>query len=65
MQKPRLWLLFYRKKSGKTHQEVAEEAGISRPYYSQIENGKRKPSVKTAKAIALTLGFSWTKFYEK
>ena len=44
--------------------DVAKAAGISQPVYSQIENGKKNPSVATAKRIASVLGFEWTKFFE-
>ncbi len=32
--------------------ELAAEVGISAAYLSQIENGKRTPSMKTLQAIA-------------
>lgn len=53
-----------RKSSGKSQAEIAEAIGISRAAYSNIENGKRRPSVEVAKRIAAALGFEWTRFYE-
>ena len=53
-----------RKAAGKSQAEVAEDIGISRAAYSNIENGKRRPSVEVAKRIAAVLGFDWTRFYE-
>lgn len=45
--------------------DVAETVGISEGAYCNIENGKRKPSVKTAKSIALLLELDWTLFFEE
>jgi transcriptional regulator with XRE-family HTH domain len=47
-----------------THEDVAERAGIQRPYYTMIENGTRNPSVEVAKRIAKVMGFNWTLFFE-
>lgn len=43
--------------------DLAQEAGISRSYYTMIENGKKRPSPKVAKRIAKILEFDWTIFY--
>ena len=48
-----------------TQEEVARKVGIGRASYSNIENGARKPSVKTARAIAAVLGFDWTEFFNE
>ena len=47
-----------------TLSEVSKKAGISENYLSQLENGKRKPSVKMAKKIADFYKIDWTKFFE-
>lgn len=60
----REWLVFIRLKAIKSQKQVAEEAGITQVYLSQIENGERNPSVDTAKKIAAVLGFEWTRFYD-
>jgi DNA-binding XRE family transcriptional regulator len=39
-------------------QEVAEKAGISVPYLSQLERGKQKGSVDVLNALAKALGVS-------
>ena len=39
-----------------TKQELAGRAGISKPYLSQIETGKRQGTVETLRAIARALG---------
>lgn len=36
----------------KTYQEVADAIGVSKPYYWQIENGKRRLSYELAVRIA-------------
>lgn len=47
-----------------TQNEIAEKAELSQNYYANIENGKRRPAVETAKAIAGVLNFDWQRFYE-
>lgn len=39
-------------KYGLTHQEVAKSIGVTKPYYWQIENGKRGLSYEIAVKIA-------------
>jgi putative transcriptional regulator len=48
----RLKLQEVRKKHDKTLQQVADEIGVSKPYYWQIENGKRGLSYELALKIA-------------
>lgn len=45
----------WREHRGLTQQEVALRAGISKPYLSQIETGKRQGTVETLAAIARVL----------
>lgn len=54
-----------REKKGMTQQNVADKAGLSRAAYTNIEIGKRKPSIETAKKIGNVLGFEWSKLYEE
>lgn len=51
---------------GYTHQEIADSLGlgITRQYYSMIEKGERRPSVKVAKKLGELLGINWTVFFE-
>jgi DNA-binding XRE family transcriptional regulator len=42
----------WRKHRGLTQQELAERAGISKPYLSQIETGKRTGTAEVLAAIA-------------
>lgn len=44
-----------RKLKGLTQQEVADRVGISRTYYSQIENGDRDPATTVITNIAKAL----------
>ena len=53
-----------RKQKGMTQEAVSERAGIRRASYANIEQGRRSPSVDTAKRIASVLEFDWTKFFE-
>ena len=57
------WLKVLRIEKNMTMRDVAHGARISESYYSQIENGKRSPSVNAAKAIGATLGFPWTRMF--
>ncbi|MDO7908471.1 helix-turn-helix transcriptional regulator [Paenibacillus sp. JX-17] len=61
----REWLKQSRETASKTHDSVANEAGISRSYYTNIENGIKTPSVKAAKSIARVLSFPWEYFFEE
>jgi len=45
----------WREHRGLTQQELAQRAGISKPYLSQIETGKRQGTVETLSAIAHSL----------
>ena len=48
-------LIKRRKELNLTQEEVARLAGILRPYYNMIENGKKVPSLPIAKKIAKVL----------
>ncbi len=58
------WLIEIRHKTNMTQLTVSERAGISRAYYTQIELGRRTPSIRTAKTLARILGFTWSRFYD-
>jgi DNA-binding XRE family transcriptional regulator len=45
----------WREHRGLTQQELADRAGISKPYLSQIETGKRQGTVDTLAALARAL----------
>jgi transcriptional regulator with XRE-family HTH domain len=44
---------------------LADQAGISNPYLSQIERGLRKPSAEILKSIARALGIRTESLYER
>lgn len=52
-----------RKKKNLTQEDVANQLGVSRQYYNEIENNKKKPSVDLAKQISIILGVEWTIFF--
>ncbi|MPM53534.1 hypothetical protein SDC9_100302 [bioreactor metagenome] len=54
-----------RESKGMHHNDVADRAGISRPYYTRIENGQHQVPIKTAKKIAKVLDFDWPLFYDQ
>lgn len=60
----RVWLKEIRLSKHLTQQEVADQAGVQRAYYTMVESGARTPSVAFAKSIGKTLGFNWTIFFD-
>lgn len=58
------WLKAIRMKHGLSQNAAAEEIGITQASYSNIESGKRKPRIETAKLIGNRFGFCWARFYE-
>lgn len=59
----REWLRKIRVDLGLTELETAKKAGITQPFYHNIEMGIKNPSVDTAKRIASALGFPWVMFF--
>jgi len=60
----REWLVRIREERKMSQGDVAEQSGIVQQSYQQIESGKNRPRIETARRIAKTLGFDWTRFYE-
>lgn len=58
----REWLKQVRKKKGYSVREVAKLIGCSWTHYSDIENGRRNPSLELAIKISSTYGFKVEKF---
>lgn len=54
-----------RERSAISLRKLAERAGISNPYLSQIERGLRKPSAEILKAIARGLSIRAEALYER
>jgi DNA-binding XRE family transcriptional regulator len=48
----------WREYRGLTQQQVAEKAGISKPYLSQLEMGQRKGATEVLSAVARALDLS-------
>lgn len=60
----RYWLVEKRNKLELSQGEVAKSAGIHRGSYTNIELGRRNPSVRVAKKIGEVLKFDWTIFFD-
>lgn len=58
------WLIRIRKAKNLTQDKVATLAFIERSYYSQIESGKRNPSLNVACSIASVLEFDPLYFFQ-
>jgi transcriptional regulator with XRE-family HTH domain len=54
-----------RERSAMSLRKLAEAAGISNPYLSQIERGLRKPSAEILKSLARALSISAETLYER
>ena len=54
-----------RERSAISLRKLAERAGVSNPYLSQIERGLRKPSAEILKRIARGLSVSAESLYER
>ncbi|MCQ4921516.1 helix-turn-helix transcriptional regulator [Tissierella carlieri] len=46
-----------------SHNEIAKSSGISRSFYTLIENGNRTPSMGVAKKISLVLDLTLDEFF--
>ncbi len=46
-----------------SHNEIANLSGISRSFYTLIENGNRTPSIGVAKKISLALDLTLDEFF--
>ena len=58
------WLVQARIQKSLTQKQVAEMSNVSQPTYWNIEQGKKNPTVATAKKIATVLDIPWVRFYE-
>lgn len=61
--KLRIWLKDLRNQNKLTQEDIAKQSGISRSYYTHIEQGTKTPTVDVAKSIASTLNFDWVIFF--
>lgn len=53
-----------RKLTAMSHRELAEAAGVSRPFVTMILHGQRSPSLTTARRMAQKLGVSTDELVE-
>ena len=53
-----------RKSMGLSMAEIGRRIGVSRQAIFSFENGKMKPSVKTAKKYAAVLGINWVQIFD-
>lgn len=53
-----------RKELNLSQSEVAKKSGISRTFYTQIENDTKNASVTVSKKIAEVLQTDWTLFFD-
>lgn len=62
-----MWLTLALAREGKkmTHKQAAEALGISRSYYTQIENGLRRPSLTLARRIVEVFGLTYEQALER
>lgn len=54
-----------RERSALSMRKLADKAGISNPYLSQIERGLRKPSAEILKSLSRALSISAESLYER
>jgi transcriptional regulator with XRE-family HTH domain len=47
-----------RKREGLTQEQLAEKSGLTQQYLSDLERGKRNPTIVTIYEIAMALGVS-------
>lgn len=57
-------LLEIRRRKRLTGAMISKQAEITQQYYSAIQVGKRRPSVKVAKRLGAVLGVDCTLFFE-
>ena len=51
-----------RQEKGYTQERLAYESGISKGYLSEIESGKKSPTIRILEKLAETLGVPLSKF---
>ncbi len=55
---------YLRKQLGWSQELLAEKTGVSSPYITQIENGKRTPSLDIVEKLANALGIEYKTLFE-
>lgn len=54
----------YRLQQGLTQPQLAVKSGVTGSFISQIEAGKKKPSIEQAQKFGKVLGVPWYSLYE-
>lgn len=54
----------HRKARKLSQSQLGREIGLTRQAVSQLELGRNKPDVETAKKLGKVLGFDWWRLYE-
>ncbi len=57
-------IAYLRRKKGMSQLDLSIETGISKSYISDLENGRRNPSVLLLQRIASSLGVSLEKLFQ-
>lgn len=57
-------LQMVRTTKGLTQEQLADKVGVVRQTISEIECGRKKPSVELAKKIGKVLKIKWTNFFD-
>jgi transcriptional regulator with XRE-family HTH domain len=57
-------IAFLREQRGLSQLELAIRAGVSKSYVSDLENGRRNPSIKVLQKVASGLGVSLEKLFQ-
>ena len=60
----RVWLKEIREKDNLSQGEMADKLRLPTTTYASYEQGKRTPTVNSAKRIADTLKINWTIFFD-
>lgn len=55
----------YRKAHKLSQSQLGREIGLTRQAVSQIETGRNRPDVDTAKKMGKVLGFDWWRIYDE
>ena len=58
------WLKAIRRDRQLTQNQVAHLSHVAQSTYANIEAGRKRPSIETARSIASALDFTWTRFFE-
>ena len=59
------WLKAIRSQQNLTQSQVAQRSHVAQSTYANIETGRKRPGIATAKAIAAALHFPWTLFFDR